>query len=137
MNIKNITIGFPSRLIGQILVIFALYVQTHGDYSPGGGFQAGALLASNFILYSFIYGYEKLISIISIEALKNISAFGVLLYIGVGIYCLIYSGNFLQYDSIPLNVLIKQATGITIIELGVGITVTASMLLIYLSLKSD
>ena len=37
-------------LVG-IILLFGLYVQFHGDYSPGGGFQAGVIFAAGFILY--------------------------------------------------------------------------------------
>ena len=41
-------------------MLFALYVQFHGDYGPGGGFQAGVIFAASFILYGIIYGIERL-----------------------------------------------------------------------------
>ena len=45
-------------LVGMIL-LFGLYVQFHGDYSPGGGFQAGVIFAAAFILYGIVMGLEK------------------------------------------------------------------------------
>ena len=42
-------------LIGPIM-LFALYVQFHGDYSPGGGFQAGVIMAVAFIIYGVVFG---------------------------------------------------------------------------------
>ena len=44
------------RVVGRIVIpfilLFGLYVQFHGDYGPGGGFQAGALVAASIILYA-------------------------------------------------------------------------------------
>ena len=45
-------------LLAPFIVLFALYVQFHGDFGPGGGFQAGVIFASAFILFALIYGIE-------------------------------------------------------------------------------
>ncbi len=37
------------RIVIPLIMLFALYVQFHGDYSPGGGFQAGVLFAVGLI----------------------------------------------------------------------------------------
>ena len=48
-----------SKLLIPFIMLFALYVQFHGDFGPGGGFQAGVILASAFILYGLIFGLEN------------------------------------------------------------------------------
>ena len=45
-----------SKLLIPYILLFALYVQFHGDYGPGGGFQAGVIFAAGFILYGLVYG---------------------------------------------------------------------------------
>ena len=40
-----------TKFMVGVIVLFGLYVQFHGDYSPGGGFQAGVIIAAAFILY--------------------------------------------------------------------------------------
>ena len=44
------------RVVAKILIpfilLFALYVQFHGDYGPGGGFQAGVIIAAAIIFYA-------------------------------------------------------------------------------------
>ena len=120
-----------AKLLIPIILLFALYVQFHGDYGPGGGFQAGVIFASAFILYSLIFGIENARSVISFNLLRIISAFGLLLYIGVGISSLIFGGNFLDYNVLASNPLSGQHVGILIIELGVGMTVAAVMMMIF------
>ena len=48
------------RVVGKLLIpymlMFALYVQFHGDFGPGGGFQAGVITAASVIFYALIYG---------------------------------------------------------------------------------
>jgi len=114
-----------------MILIFALYVQFHGDYGPGGGFQAGVIFASAFILYSLIFGIENVRNVISFNLLRIVSALGLLLYIGVGISALIFGGNFLDYNVLATNPLSGQHIGIMLIEFGVGMTVAAVMMMMF------
>ena len=45
-----------SKLLMPPIMLFALYVQFHGDFGPGGGFQAGVIFASAFVLYAILFG---------------------------------------------------------------------------------
>ena len=135
----NVILVNVARFIIPFILIYALYVQFHGEYSPGGGFQAGVIFASAFILYGFIYGKNQLFKILSLNHLRVISVFGVLLYFGTGIVTLLLGGKFLDYDVlISNNPQIAQQVGIVTIELGVGVTVFSVMLMIlYLFIDAE
>jgi len=120
-----------AKLLIPLILIFALYVQFHGDYGPGGGFQAGVIFASAFILYSLVFGVENARSVISFNLLRVISALGLLLYIAVGIVALISGGNFLDYNVLLSDPVHGQHLGILVIEFGVGMTVAAVMMMIF------
>jgi multicomponent Na+:H+ antiporter subunit B len=120
-----------AKLLIPLILIFALYVQFHGDYGPGGGFQAGVIFASAFILYSLIFGIENARSVVSFNLLRVISALGLLLYIGVGITALMSGGNFLDYSVLLSDPVHGQHLGILIIEFGVGMTVAAVMMMTF------
>ena len=47
-----------TKWLVPVILLFALYVQFHGDYSPGGGFQAGVIFSSGFLLYALVYGVD-------------------------------------------------------------------------------
>ncbi|MGB6136203.1 MAG: DUF4040 domain-containing protein, partial [Shewanella sp.] len=47
------------RLLIPFIVLFGLYVQFHGEYGPGGGFQAGAIIATGVILYALLEGESE------------------------------------------------------------------------------
>lgn len=123
----HLVLRVVAKLLIPMILIFALYVQFHGDYGPGGGFQAGVIFAAAFILYSLIFGIENARSVISFNLLRIVSALGLLLYLGVGISALIFGGNFLDYNVLASNPLSGQHIGILLIELGVGMTVAAVM----------
>jgi len=120
-----------AKLLIPLILLFALYVQFHGDYGPGGGFQAGVIFASAFILYSLIFGVDNARSVISFNLLRVISALGLLLYIGVGVVALISGGNFLDYNVLLSDPVHGQHLGILVIEFGVGMTVAAVMMMTF------
>ena len=120
-----------AKLLIPLILLFALYVQFHGDYGPGGGFQAWVIFASGFILYSLIFGVDNARSVISFNLLRVISALGLLLYIGVGVVAFISGCNFLDYNVLLSDPVHGQYLGILVIEFGVGMTVAAVMMMTF------
>jgi len=112
-----------TKLLTPFILLFALYVQFHGDFGPGGGFQAGVIFASGFILYALIFGVENAERILPDGILRSGMAGGVLLYAGVGIVSLLMGGNFLDYSVLQHDPVHGQHLGISVIEFGVGTTV--------------
>ena len=54
----NVILRIGAKILIPFILLFALYVQFHGDYGPGGGFQAGVIFAAGFILYALIFGLD-------------------------------------------------------------------------------
>ena len=125
-----------SRILFAPIIIFGLYVQFHGDYGPGGGFQAGVIVAAAFILYSMIFGLKKGEILVPVKINQYLMCFGVLLYAGVGVVSIFLNGNFLDYNVLASNSSSGQHIGIILIELGVGITVATVMIVLYHSFAS-
>jgi len=125
-----------TKLLIPFVLLFALYVQFHGDYGPGGGFQAGVIFAAAFILHGLIFGLQRTRSIISPTVLRYLMAGGVLLYAGTGILSMFLGANLLDYDALAANPLHGQHWGIFAVELGVGITVTGVMISLFYGFAS-
>ena len=113
------------------ILLFALYVQFHGDYGPGGGFQAGVIFAAAFILYALVFGVQRAQRVVSPVLLRILAAAGVLIYGSVGVVTLIAGGDYLDYDTLAGDPVAGQHWGIFLVELGVGITVASVMIIIY------
>ena len=122
-----------SKLLIPFIFLFALYVQFHGDYGPGGGFQAGVIFASGIVLYTLILGLERAQSVIRLRGVEVLFSFGVILYASVGIAGILKGGQFLEYGVLAHDPVHGQHLGILVIELGVGITVTAVVIAIFFS----
>jgi multicomponent Na+:H+ antiporter subunit B len=131
-----------SKAMIPFILLFALYVQFHGDFGPGGGFQAGVIFAAGLVLYGVIFGLSSLQHLISARAVEIGVALGVLLFGGTGILCMVLGagqegvGNFLDYNALGSGAgegvdAHGQHLGILLVELGVGITVASSMLAIF------
>lgn len=122
-----------SKFLIPFILLFGLYVQWHGDFGPGGGFQAGVIFASAFILYALIYGVDQTRKAVPAWVTRNGLAVGVLLYAGVGVATLFMGGNFLDYNVLAHEPTHGQHLGILLVELGVGITVCCAIITIFIA----
>ncbi|MBL41249.1 MAG: cation:proton antiporter [Rhodospirillaceae bacterium] len=113
------------------IILFGLYVQFHGDYGPGGGFQAGVIIGAAMILYGLIFGLDALKSVAPQKIVTSLIALGFLLYAGVGIVTQLLGANFLEYGVLAHSPKEGQHIGIILVEIGVGITVAAVMIIIF------
>ena len=127
----NLILRVVSKLLIPIIVLYALYVQFHGDFGPGGGVQAGVIFSVAFILYSLVYGLDTAERVMPESVLRLLASLGVLIFAGTGVVSLLRGGNFLDYNVLASDVITGQHIGILVIELGVGITVSSVMLLIF------
>lgn len=119
------------RLLIPFILLFGLYVQFHGDYGPGGGFQAGAIIAAAIILYSLLEGQDQALRVLPQKVLTGLMAGGAVLYGAVGVATMLLGGNFLDYSVLADNPIAGQHVGIIVIEAGVGITVTGVLLSVF------
>ncbi len=133
----HLVLRVVAKLMIPLIMLFALYVQFHGDYGPGGGFQAGVIFGAAFILYALVFGVSGVQNVVTIPALRVLAAFGVLLYAGVGVVSLLLGGNYLDYDYLSHDPVHGQHLGILLIELGVGITVASIMILVFYNFADD
>ncbi|VAW82809.1 Na(+) H(+) antiporter subunit B [hydrothermal vent metagenome] len=127
----NLILRVISKILIPLIIIFALYVQFHGDFGPGGGFQAGVILSAAIILYALVFGLDAAEQVIPPTILRVLASLGVLLYAGVGVATLFLGGNYLDYSVLGSTQIAGQHLGILLVELGVGITVFTIMLIIF------
>lgn len=128
---RSPVIRIATKLLVAPIILFALYVQFHGDFGPGGGFQAGVILGSAFILYALIYGVAVARRVMPGWLCRLLLAGGVLIYAGTGVAGLLLGGNYLDYGPLAADPVHGQELGIWLVELGVGMTVAAAMTTIF------
>lgn len=128
---RHLILRVVAKLLIPFVLLFALYVQFHGDFGPGGGFQAGVIGAAAVIFYSLIYGLANARRVAPDWLVETMVAAGVLLYAGVGVAGLLLGGNYLDYFVLDRDPVVGQHRGIFWVEAGVAVTVSGVMLKIF------
>ena len=120
-----------TKLLVPFILLFALYVQFHGELGPGGGFQAGVIVAGTLILYAIVFGVDAAKRIVPQRLAEIMVPMGVLLYTGTGVAGLILGKNFLDYSVLAHDPPHGRELGIMLVEAGVLITVSGTMTAIF------
>ena len=115
-------------------VLFGYYMVTHGQLTPGGGFQGGVILATAPLLVYLAGSYPQFRKLAAPRFIEIVEAIGAAIYILVGGACLIAGGQFLQ-NFLPIGKLGSVTSGgiVGLIDLGVGLEVGGGFVLIMLA----
>lgn len=123
------------RIVAKVVIpsilLFALYVQFHGAYGPGGGFQAGVIFSAGIILYALVFGINAARRAVPPNLLRITAALGVLIYAGTGVATLLLGGQFLDYNQLSEHAVSGQHHGLELIEFGVGLNVFSILTTIF------
>lgn len=123
----DVVLRVGTKLILPFILLFALYVQFHGDYGPGGGFQAGVIAASTVILLAITCGLDLAHRIAPQALVQRMVPLGVLIYAGTGVAGILMGKNYLDYSPFADDSAHGHEFGILLVEAGVLITVTGTM----------
>lgn len=127
----DIILRVVAKLVMPFMLLFAVYVQFHGDFGPGGGFQAGVIAAAAIVFYAIIFGLAAGKRLMPERAVEAALALGVLLYAGVGLAGLALGGAYLDYFVLDRDPVHGQHRGIFWVEAGVALTVSGVMLKLF------
>jgi multicomponent Na+:H+ antiporter subunit B len=116
-----------TKLILPFILMFALYVQFHGELGPGGGFQAGVISAGTVILLAITFGLESAKRIAPPMLVERMVPLGVLIFAGTGVIGLLMGKNFLDYSVLSHDAPHGRELGIFLVEIGVLVTVSGTM----------
>ena len=129
-----------AKMTIPFILVFGVYVITHGELGPGGGFQGGVILGASIILLAISHDLRTTIERMSEKMIAILCAVGVLIYAGAGALCLLLGLNFLDYSALAsilqVDPITARSHGILIVEIGVGIAVMATMIWVYCNLSS-
>jgi len=131
MHEQHLILRIVTKVMIPYILLFAFYVQFHGDFGPGGGFQAGVIFAAAIFLYTMLFGMSTARRVINQSFIQMLAATGVLLYGSVGVVSLLNGKEFFDYSALSADPVAGQHLGILLIELGVGITVASIMIIIF------
>lgn len=136
----DVIINMTCRLVVPFIQLFALYVIAHGHHSPGGGFQGGVIFGAAIILFAVSNNLRRTLKQISEKASALLGSLGVIIYVGTGLMCILLGAGFLNYSALApimgVDPVTARSHAILMVEIGVGIAVTAVMVWIYYNLSS-
>ena len=129
----HVILRVVAKLLIPLIIVFGFYVHFHGEYSPGGGFQAGVILGSAVILYALIFGMDAARKAVPPWSVRIGMALGSFIFAGVGFVTMALGGNYLDYDVLHPDQVHKtgQHAGIIAVEIGVLMAVTSVIIAIF------
>jgi multicomponent Na+:H+ antiporter subunit B len=117
--------------IAALTVLFGFYIGVHGQLTPGGGFQAGVILASAALLLYLAENSKVFQRITSQSLVEVIEAAGAGAYSLIGFVSLCFGVAFLT-NFMPLGKTgnVFSSGTIALISVTVGVEVTAAFLVV-------
>lgn len=136
----DVIIEKAAGLVVPFLQLFALYVIFHGHHSPGGGFQGGVIFGATLILLALSTDLRSTLRQMPEKSSAIMASTGLFIYSGTGVLCLLLGANFLDYGILSrllaVDPVMARSHGILMVEIGVGVAVSAVMIWIYYNLVS-
>ena len=128
----GIVLKVAFRILVPFTIVYGVYILCLGEISPGGGFQAGALLSVGVVLARLVLGFDTTKFNIMGDTSLILAGVGTFLYAFTG-WLTIFGGAeyFLDYNFMPIKmepVHEMHALGIFIIEVGVAICVMMTII---------
>ena len=127
----GVLLNIAFRLAVPFSLVYAIYVLILGETSPGGGFQAGVVLAFGIILARLILGEDSKIFNIRLKNSLTLAGIGTFIYTFAGWLTRFGGGKFLDYGHLPFHLADThelRARGILMIEIGVTVCVMMTIL---------
>ncbi len=131
---RDVIVETIVRLIIPPIQLFGLYVVMHGHLSPGGGFQGGVIVASTFLLFALVFGLKNIEKRFKELHRTLLDSFGVAFYAIMGLVCIIFSGNYLDYQAIPflsMEQMVKASIILILIALGLKVAAIVTSIFVY------
>ena len=127
--VKTIT-----RLTVGLILLYGIYILSHGHLSPGGGFAGGVIIALSFVHLMLAYGKDVALKKLPKGVMSFFESFGALMFLGIGL--LGFGGGYFF-----MNVLGKgeefslfSAGTIPLANIAISLKVSAGLFAIFLAL---
>ena len=86
-----------TKLVSPFLVTYAAYLMVYGHLSPGGGFQAGVILAVSVILLITSHGYKKVRKRFKFKEVGIIESVSAVFLVSLGLIGIVFGGFFYNF----------------------------------------
>ena len=114
-----------SLFLVSLIFLLGIYIFINGHLTPGGGFQGGAVIASGVLLLLLANPHQE----ISHTLLSKIESISGVVYVGIGLFGLLYAGGFLDNRILGLGTFgnLFSAGAIPVIYICIGMKVGSEL----------
>lgn len=123
-----------TRLTVGLIMLYGIYIISHGHLSPGGGFAGGVILALSFIHLVLAYGKETAFKHLPLQGASKLDSVGALLLLGIAL--LGFAGGFFFLNIIDKGEPFRLFSGgmIPLCNIAVSLKVGAGLFSIFIAL---
>ena len=136
---NDVILHMVAKVVVFIILTLAIYLFIAGHNQPGGGFIAGLVLSSAFVLLYLSSDIETVNSSLPLNFMV-VAAVGVFLAVSTGFWAIFSGESFLTHtfttEFFPFIGLTEVGT-VTLFEAGVALTVVGVVVTIILSISED
>jgi multicomponent Na+:H+ antiporter subunit B len=120
---SSIIVKTMVRFLVPFIILFSIYTILHGEISPGGGFQGGAIIGASMIIFTTIFGLAEASQRIPQKLRAPLEGSAVMAFFTVGVLGLIGGGNFLTYAWPRISGSLQSSVVLwltILVEIGIG-----------------
>ena len=127
--VKTIT-----RLTVGLILLYGVYILSHGHLSPGGGFAGGVIIALSFVHLMLAYGKETALKKLPKPVTSFFESFGALMFLAIAL--LGFYGGYFFMNVLPKGEPFKlfSAGMIPLANIAISLKVGAGLFAIFVAL---
>ncbi|MBN1869750.1 MAG: hypothetical protein JW847_04140 [Candidatus Omnitrophica bacterium] len=125
-TITRLTVGF--------IILYGIYIISHGHVSPGGGFAGGVIIALSFIHLMLAYGKEETLKRLPHNAASILESIGALLFLMIAVLGFTGGSFFLNFIPKGEPFRLFSAGIIPLCNVAISFKVSAGLFAIFVAL---
>jgi multisubunit Na+/H+ antiporter MnhB subunit len=130
----SIIVKTISRLTVGLIIIYGIYIFSHGHISPGGGFAGGVIIALAFIHLMLAYGKEVALKKLPKGVTSFFEGMGAILFLGIALLGFTGGYFFLNFISKGEPFRLFSAGIIPLANLAIAVKVGSGVFAIFVAL---
>ena len=130
----SIIVKTITRLSVGLILLYGIYIVSHGHVSPGGGFAGGVIIALSFIHLMLAYGKETTLKKLSEARASFLENLGAILFLSIAL--LGFTGGYFFLNFIPKGEPFRlfSAGIIPLCNIAISLKVGAGLFAIFIAL---
>lgn len=120
----SVVVRTVARFVTPVIILFAVYTILHGESSPGGGFQGGAIIGASIIVFALVWGLPESTDRLPLGARLPLESSAMIAFLAMAVIGLALGVEFLTFTLTGLSAQTQQTVRVLmlmVIEAGIGV----------------